>query len=167
MARVGYYRYKIDNLQPGTYKYTWKVNGEPRCVSTVTVRPKCDESVYVKYLDRYGMYRFIQFNQYWSRQESAQSLGDANSVANYGKVSSMGYDLREIYTLSLEQVTPEELDVYSDILYSPYIYMKIGNETEWRTMTLDSGDNTSRRNRKYTGKFTISLVDRNVSSIIK
>ena len=46
-GKVGYYRYKITNLTPGTYLYKWTVDGEVKCVSKVVVKPKCDESVYV------------------------------------------------------------------------------------------------------------------------
>lgn len=165
-GKVGYYRYKITNLRPGTYLYKWTVDGEVKCISKVVVKPKCDESVYVKYLDRYGMYRFILFNSYWQRSESTSSLGEVESVNSYGQISSLGSDLSEVYTLTAENVTPEELAVYGDIYSSPNIYMKIG-DGDWKTMILTGGDYLNRRNRKYNSKFQIQLTDKNTSTIIK
>lgn len=168
MGRIVYYRVKSQAKEPGTYYGYWKNgDGEVICKTKIVVRPKCDESAYVKYLDRYGMYRFIQFNSYWSRQESAQSLGEVQSVSNYGQTSSIGYDLNEIYTLSLEQVTPEELELYQDIFFSPNIYLKIGDSTEWKPVTIQGSDGVGRRNRKYNSTFTIQLVDSNKGTIIK
>ena len=156
MGKVGYYRYKVDDLQPGKYIYKWMVNDEVKCVSTVIVRPKCDESIYVKYLDKYGCYRFIQFNHYWTRTEQSSSLGTAESVANYNMQTSVGYQLNEVYTLSLEQVSPEELETYSQIFYSPDVFMQL--DGEWKPVVVSGGDTVSRRNRKYNSKFQIEVT---------
>lgn len=184
MGKIGYYRYKINNLTkeeleqlvqqgnarltPQGYEltYNWTVNDEVVCTSKVIVKPKCDDSIYVKYLDKYGMYRFILFNHYWSRMEQTDSLGDVESANTYGEISSIGSNLSEVYTLTAEQVTPEELAIYGDIFSSPNIYMKLP-DGDWKAVMITGGDGINRRNRAYNSKFTIQVTDKNVTTITK
>jgi len=161
--RVGYYRYKISDLQPGVHTYTWYVNDVVAGTAKVIVRDMCDEYKYIKFLDSNGFYRFFTFNDRWEEKDSPSKIGSTNNLITSLKDSlsnsyNVGYKNDRSLTLTAHNVSEEELNVISDMYTSPRVYLNVGPDKEdWVLVTL-SGDGIGRRKMNKFGKISITIT---------
>lgn len=159
-----FYRYALKDLEPGVHKFTWMVNGVPKCSSTVIVEPKCDESLQLKYLDSAGMFRFATFNSYFKASNKTTSLGNITGITNDEAIYSAGYKREETYSVS-KQMAANELETFSDITFSPVVYYRIG-DNDWRECIVEGEVPSKDRHRNVT-KVTLLVKDLNRKSITR
>lgn len=158
MSNVGYYRYKISTLKEGLNTITFYRNGAAVKTATIKVLPFCNGFKLVKYLDSFGRYRFMPFNNKWQMTDKPTAIGSINRFIKSVKTSqsasiNMGYKNTRTLSLVAENVPVAELDILKDLMMSPkvYLYVGAGNTDEisdWVEVTV-KGDANTPRNRNF------------------
>jgi hypothetical protein len=172
---AGFYRYKYDNLTVGDHVITVTIN-DVSYSKTVRINPFCDNSLYLKYIDHNGQYRFYIFNPYYEKKESPKLIGSANNVITelltaQSNTKNIGYTSERIITAIAYDVPQDELDLLSDLYTSPRIYLQIGstdNTKDWLLVTVKSKDNLIKRKKGnfYNVEIEITLPDTNTIKML-
>jgi len=157
------YKYKVSNLPTGLNEVDIYINGVKASTATVLIRENCENGIYLKYLDRYGRYRFFLFNNLWRGSFSVRKIG---TRANFSGVNIqqqdrvVGYESNRNITAVADIVTQKEIDVLSDIYTSPRVYLKIGNTDtikDWLLVEV-SGDGLYRLGKLKLTKVTLTIT---------
>jgi hypothetical protein len=171
--RVGYYRVKLKatnrvvNIYNGNIIYTTAEiktqNKIDSCSSDINENGK-----YIKYLDRFGRYRFWMFNNKWKEQIQPTSKGEYNVnvmrlIDAQSNKKQIGSSNVKTITLRCENVTREQLEILQDIYASPRIYYRIGQNDfvkDWLLVKL-TGDNVTsdRTKNSFNMEVTITLPE--------
>lgn len=168
---AGFYRYKFDNLTVGSHEVTFTAADGTTYKKTVIVKPFCDESKYLKYIDNNGYYRFYPFNKFFEIKGSAKAIGTINKIVENIKYSQstenqIGYENTVTVELTAEGLTFEELTILSAIYESPRVYYYIGSGADelkdWLEVTVKSKDGLYRKKKGncYNVELTITLPER-------
>lgn len=167
MSYIGYYRYKLDNLNPAeiTKKVTFFVNNSPVTTHVVNISTICDGEKLIKYLDKDGQYIFVSFNKYWEGRNTPQSLGEGNKfiisiLEAQSKVNQLGYKNKKVLSLYKTQVSASELLILEQILTSPRVYLKIGEEDnlqDWKQVKVNPVDTIYKHKKKSVNDFSIEV----------
>lgn len=156
------YKYKISDLPTGESNVQVFINAQLASTATVLIREICGNGIYLKYLDRYGRYRFFLFNNLWRGNFQVSKIG---SRANFSGVNIeqqdrvLGYESDKNITAVADNVTQQEVDVLSDIYTSPRVYLKIGNTDttkDWLLVEV-SGDGGYRLGKLKATKVTMNI----------
>jgi hypothetical protein len=149
-SSIGYYRIKVKpSVSREVIIYS---NNIEYCRINVVVKDalkKCSNNSvkYLKYLDKYGRYRFWMFNDKWKESITSSQIGNySNYITSIldaqSDKSNIGYDANRQLTLRSEHLTNEEKDILNDIFMSPVVYMRAGEgdfKKDWIKVTV-SGD---------------------------
>lgn len=172
---AGFYRYKYDNLSVGDHVITSVINGTSY-TKTIRIKPFCTDSLYLKYLDRNGQYRFYIFNPYYEKKESPKLIGSTNNIINelltaQSNKKNIGYTSERVITAIAYDVPQDELNLLSDLYISPRIYLHIGstdNLKDWLLVTVKSKDNLLKRKKGnfYNVEIEITLPDTNTIKML-
>jgi hypothetical protein len=167
MSTVGYYRYKLDNLNEGTHQISLYKNGEVAVTHTVIVKGWESAQKIVKYIDKNGQYRFYPFNCRWETRDKPKLIGKAGRLITSileGQSNQKNIGYKNIRTISLvaDAVSDTELEFLQDIWNSPRVYLHIGTNNQdeakhWLEVTVTGGDNTAKRRKLENGKLTLDI----------
>lgn len=164
MSSVGYYRLKASyNQDTDVFVY---INGEPTESKTVKVTECCDLDRRIKFINKDGQYRFLNFNRFWEGKDKAKELGKANKfvtslLTSQTSQDSIGNKNERILNLRSDHVSAEELEIIKDMWTSPRIYLYVGDGTtdlqsDWIQVTI-TPKNSITNIRK--GSFTDIIID--------
>jgi len=170
---IGYYRVKLSNLPLGVNYVNFYADDILLCTHKVIIKDFCEGDKYIKYLDSTGKYRFFPFNNKWESNYVPTQIGSSNKLVSniltaQTNKSSLGYKVQKTISLTAENVEDYELDLLSDLIISPRIYMYVGpgidlvNETgdnlqDWVEVSISSSDTIIRRRKDQFGKFKIEI----------
>jgi len=174
MSERGYYRIKII---PTEQEQTVTLYDNENVYATATVQARnclgaCDGK-YIKYLDKYGRFRFWMFNNKWRDYIRTRSIGDIRHIMESLKTSQsnrrqLGTKNERYLILRTENITQEEREVLRDIFYSPRVYVRFGDDDTLQSWVLCSevkGDNTMLNNYTNVSNFEVELKLPNFNSI--
>jgi hypothetical protein len=172
MSSIGYYRYK---LIPSQANETINLYDGATLIATANVKSKiakgsCNsigvlESMYIKFLDQYGRYRFHMFNELWKTRYNPRLIGSYNKNVlnirdNQSDKRNIGYDTKKLMSLQSTLVSKAEKEVLSDIYLSPRVYLRVGGSTDktedWVLVTIN-GDSEIVDNEKAVSNISIEL----------
>ena len=166
MSEIGYYRYKVTPSSEGITYVRFYVNGILTSTATVITKEFCDNFKILKYLDRYGRYRFFPFNEKWQQKDTPSTKGSIDNfitsiLDSQANSKQIGYNNQRTITLTAGNVSSDELDKLSDIFTSPRVYLYIGSGSndrlqDWILVTV-SGDGIGRRKNNKFGKVSIDV----------
>jgi hypothetical protein len=164
MSEVGYYRYKVTPTIAGVSTVRLYINGSLASTATIIAREFCNGFRVLKYMDRYGRYRFFPFNQKWQQVDKATLIGKVNNFVtsvldSQSDARNIGYKNDRSITLTAGSVSDDELDKLADIYTSPRVYLYVGSTDrtqDWILVTV-SGDGVGRRKNNKFGKVTIDV----------
>lgn len=168
MSRIGYYRYKFDNLSAAqvTKNITFYVDGIEVVTHTININSFCEGEKLLKYIDKDGQYRFIAFNKYWEGRNTPEMIGSTNNIVQnilnaQSNQKSLGYKNKKTLTLIKNNVTDSELLLIQQLLTSPRVYLLIGsndNAEDWLLVTsVKSADNIYKFRKKINSDFIIDI----------
>lgn len=170
MSRVGYYRVKLKAVDKIVNIFNGNILYTTAEIKTQNRISDCDSDInengkYIKYLDRFGRYRFWMFNNKWKEQIQPTSKGEYKipvirlQDAQSNK-KNIGYNNIKTIALRCESVTSEQLEILQDIFVSPRIYLRIGQKDfvkDWVLVTL-SGDNVTNDKTKNTFNMEVTIT---------
>jgi len=135
MSKLGYYRYKKENLNAGNIDVTFYVNGLPYVTHRIKARETCTGWRQLKWLDENGQYRFFAFSELYQIKNNSKSLGLASSFItslfdSQSESKNIGQSNEQILILRAVNVTSEERLILSSLATSPRIYLYTGDFTK-------------------------------------
>ena len=162
---IGYLRYKISDLTEGFHTFDVYKNGELVARHTVKAKEFCKNYVLLKYLDSNGFYRFFPFNANFEKTMNNREIGTIEtSIIDISQVNGaniIGKESTVQMNLTAENVTPEELEILSDIFVSPrvYIYNNSGLDrlSDWQKVRILT--NGTLKNRKSNPRKVTVLIE--------
>lgn len=166
MSQIGYYRIKTFPSTEGEAITNIFVNGALTLTAKVIAKKWCDNYRLVKYLDRSGKYRFFPFNNHWQKTDTPTAIGTVNKfvtsiLSDQSSTRSVGYKNTRKMSLTAGDVSADEIEVLSDIYYSPRVYLYVGSGTDkaadWVLVTI-TGDGISRMKKNNFKKVTIDVT---------
>ena len=165
MAEIGYYRIKLDTLPVGLNEVSFYKNGNLAVTHIVDVKPKCENNITLKYLDRNGQYRFYSFNSRYETSNKPTLIGKTNkfvtSILNdQSDTVNLGYKNKRVLSLVADNVSSAELVYLQDIITTPRIYLHTGTGdslSNWIEVTRVGGDNVSKQRKLEFAKFSIEI----------
>lgn len=153
MSSVGYYRVKLTDLSVGDHTVWFYKNGAKAGSVIVRIKEFCEDSKYLKYIDRYGRYRFFQFNNRWQLTDKSTSIGSVNKLVtslltDQSSSENIGYRKTRTLSLTASAVAKDELEILQDVYSSPVVYLYIGKNQsddykDWLRVTV-TGDGIGR-----------------------
>lgn len=161
----GYYRLKVDDLDADT-TYQMKNGATVLATKTVRVKPFCTNYRYLKYLNRYGQYRFYPFNSRWQTKDTPKLIGKIGQLvtsiySDQGETKNIGYTNERKITMVADDVLNDELDLLSDIYTSPRVYLQVGTgdtAADWVRVTVQSSNNMVRQRKGTTSKVELTVT---------
>lgn len=162
--KKGYYRVKIKPTNSIT-TVGFKVNGELACTHIVNARCWNDGDQYLKYIDRYGRYRFHKFNSRYTVRHNPENIGSTEKVVtdiftDQGNSNDIGFRNNRTFELTSDFTTSDEMSKLKDIFHSPAVYLLIGSDDElssWVFVKV-SGDNLEKENVKERRTFSLTVT---------
>lgn len=168
MSSIGYYRSKYDNLTAGTTSKAWYINGTVAKLCTVIVKEFCTNDILCKYLNTKGQYRFIKFNKYYAENYNPKQIGSIqNIVSDIWNAQTdnlnIGVTNNRVLTLTNDDVSATEMEIFKDILVSPRVYLHIGTGTndsksDWLQVTITGGQTRVNFGKKSYGELQITVT---------
>jgi hypothetical protein len=169
MSQIGYYRYKLDNLNANTITpIVFKVNGTTVCTKYINTKEFCTGEKLIKFLDKNGQYRFYPFNKYYQTVNNPTSLGKTNklieSILNSQSDSrDVGSNNERRMLLTSKDTNQEEFEKLIEIYLSPRIYLYVGSGTtdedkDWILVTIANSDNIVRQRKVQGGEISIEII---------
>lgn len=165
MSNIGVYRYKL--VPSASQDIVFFVDGVQEASHRVEVKESCTGNVLIKYLDRYGQYRFVPFNRFYEINDNPEQIGKVNRVftslvSAQSDMQSVGYRNKRQYSLTADSITPEEMLYLSDIFSSPRIYLYIGNgasdtASDWLEVEKVSSSNLVRKRKGNSSDVTLII----------
>lgn len=178
MSEIGYYRYKVamESINSRT-DINLMVDGDLVATKYLIFHPFCNEGKVLKYLNKNGQYRFFPFNKFFELRDSPQLIGtfenfEQGLIETKSNTSVVGFKNTKIYSLSNDNVSRQELEIFSDIHTSPRVYLYKGDYTSF----LDSdyievtikGDPLirPRKNNYVSVNLTVEIENQNTISLV-
>ena len=167
MSKIGYYRYKLDNLPVGNTTISFYINGALAVTHSIVVKPYCTGEKLIKYLDKDGQYRFYPFNKYYEERIDAKLIGKTNEfitsiLTAQSNEKNIGYKSTKTLSLIATGVSSDELALLSELYDSPRVYLYIGDgitdlEKDWLLVTVVKNDGVVKRRKANFGQFSIDI----------
>ena len=142
MSKIGYYRYKLDNLPVGNTTISFYINGALAVTHSIVVKPYCTGEKLIKYLDKDGQYRFYPFNKYYEERIDAKLIGKTNEfitsiLTAQSNEKNIGY--KSAKTLSLIATVVTAPNVANPISFTnisfnvTHSYYSLQNDVQYST----------------------------------
>jgi hypothetical protein len=153
----GFIRKAIEPTETGLQEESIIIDGVTY-THNVYVREFCDNSIYLRYIDRDGQYRFMPFNQYHKRSSNPELIGEVDNLVlslkdDTGDKKQIGYKNSDTLTVQAINLTSDELALMKDLYNSFDVQINVNNK--WVKVKV-RGDNVS---KKFKGKFTDVTID--------
>ena len=168
MSRIGYYRYKLDNLSTAqvTKNVTFYINNISVVTHSINISQFCEGEKLLKYLDTEGQYRFISFNKYWEGRNNPESIGVTSEIVKnilnaQSNEKALGYKNNKTLSLTKSDISADQLLVYQQILTSPRVYLQIGELDglqDWLLVSVRPIDAVYKRRKLLGGNFSIEIT---------
>lgn len=135
MSKIGYYRYKLENLTKGVTNVTFYVNYAPFVTHKVIARETCTGWRQLKWLDQNGQYRFFAFLDLYMVKDAPKQIGKTSNFItslfdSQTDSNNIGYSNDRTLTLRAINVTAEERLMLSSIFTSPKVFLYTGDFTK-------------------------------------
>ncbi len=165
MSQLGYYRYKLENVQ-ASKTVSFYVNGIEAVKHSILVRPTCTGWKQLKWLDSNGQYRLFSFLPEHSIKDTPKSLGGTNEfitslLASQTDSRNLGQSNERTMVLRAQNITAKEREILSGLNTSPLIYLYVGDftkdeSTDYVIVTV-KGDGIVRTEKQKNGNFEITI----------
>lgn len=151
----GFIRYKFDNLSIGEQTVSATILGNTYS-KTIRVKEFCTGSLYLKYLDKNGQYRFFICNKYYEKRDTPKLIGSTDKTINelitaQSNKRNVGYTNERIINAYAEGIPQDELDKLADMYTSPRVYLYIGTSTDelkdWLLVTVKEKTNPLKKKK--------------------
>ena len=135
MSKIGYYRYKLENLTKGITNVTFYVNYAPFVTHKVIARETCTGWRQLKWIDENGQYRFFAFLDLYSIKDNPKPIGKTSNFITSlfdSQTDAKSVALTNDRTIILRaiNVTAEERLMLSSIFTSPKVFLYTGDFTK-------------------------------------
>lgn len=160
------YRYKLASATSGKFPVFFKRDGVTVAAQCVTFKPFCTSGKILKFMDRNGLYRFFQFNEYWEETYKPDEIGNVEYQIDslrtaQSSTRSLGYGVTKELSLVAYDVTSDELTILQDLFTSMRVYLYIGTTgdapADWLLVRVTGGNNVSRRRRSANSRFDVTI----------
>lgn len=165
MSEIGFYRYKT--IVSGNRTVNFVVNYQIAASKDIVALNECPGFVILKYLDRYGQYRFYAFNKYYRIFDNPSQIGTTNKfitniLTDKSDKQNVGYRNERKIELTAE-ATDEQLLKLADIYTSPRVYYYIGQNnsdlnSDWIEVQVIANDNVVKRRKQTTGRIDLIVT---------
>ncbi len=153
----GFFRVKLVFDQIGQHEVKLVINGQERSIATVDVLENCNK--YIKYLDRYGRYRFFPFSGNFTTELTKEKIGEISKntydLENAeSSTDNIGYNVSKSVTLAA-RVSEEQMRVLEDLYLSPRVYLF--EKKKWIRVEIENNEQIKTLRNFRTLKLTVKL----------
>ncbi len=153
----GFYRVKLVFDQIGQHEVKLVINGQERSIATVDVLKNCNK--YVKYLDKYGRYRFFPFSGNFTTELTKEKIGEIskstyNLESAEATTDNIGYSVSKSVTLAA-YVSEQQMEVLEDLYSSPRVYLL--EKGKWVRVEVENNEQIKTLRNFRTIKLTVKL----------